>query len=130
MLTAQDAYRRRLSGWRLSSTTRTGSATAHARGHAEAERQALLGELRRATGLGGRVRRVSAEDERARVNVTRTLRAAIDRITDAAPAAGAHLSGVDPHRTGLPLPAGRRWPVTLACLRPERIVRPRFTPPG
>lgn len=91
-VTAQDAYRRRLI-WldaELDDADRVGDSARS--GHAEAERQAILGELGRATGLSGRVRRVSAEDERARVNVTRTLRAAIGRITDTAPAAGAHLA--------------------------------------
>jgi hypothetical protein len=58
---------------------------------AEAERQWLLGELRRAAGLGGRMRRTTAESERARVNVTRTLHAALDRISVAIPQVGAHL---------------------------------------
>jgi tetratricopeptide (TPR) repeat protein len=57
----------------------------------ERERQALLGELRRSTGLQGRPRLNSAEAERARVNVTRTLRTAIDRVEAAAPRVGAHL---------------------------------------
>jgi len=82
---------------------------------AEAERQWLLGELRRATGLGGRMRRTTAESERARVNVTRTLRGALDRISAAAPRAGAHLQASV--RTGLecrydPAPGGpARWRV-------------------
>jgi hypothetical protein len=76
---------------------------------AEAEREWLLGELRRAAGLGGRVRRTTAEAERARVNVTRTLRSALDRISAAAPRAGAHLQASI--RTGLecrydPVPGG------------------------
>ena len=58
---------------------------------ADAERQALLGELRRASGLGGRARTTSPEAERARVNVTRTLRATIDKIALAAPGCAAHL---------------------------------------
>jgi len=58
---------------------------------AERERQALLDELRRASGLGGRPRRLSSETERARVNVTRTLRATIERIEALAPRVGAHL---------------------------------------
>ena len=57
----------------------------------ERERRALVDELRRATGLGGRSRFVSPEAERARVNATRTLRLALDRISRAAPKAGAHL---------------------------------------
>jgi hypothetical protein len=56
------------------------------------ERDALLGELRRASGLGGRVRGMSNADERARVNVTRTLRTTLARITELAPRAGAHLT--------------------------------------
>jgi hypothetical protein len=82
---------------------------------AEAEIQWLLAELRRASGLGGRIRRTTAESERARVNVTRTLRAALDRIAAAAPKAGAHLQASV--RTGLgcrydPGPGGpARWHV-------------------
>jgi hypothetical protein len=51
----------------------------------------LEAELRRATGLAGRIWEVSPEAERARVNVTRTLRATLERISQAAPRAGAHL---------------------------------------
>lgn len=58
---------------------------------AEMERQALLAELGRASGLAGRARHVPQEDERARVNVTRTLRATLDRIAERAPMAAAHL---------------------------------------
>jgi AAA ATPase domain len=58
----------------------------------EEERQDLLGELRRATGLAGRVRETSPEAERARVNATRSIRAAIDRIAQVAPMAAAHLT--------------------------------------
>jgi hypothetical protein len=82
---------------------------------AEAEREWLLADLRRATGLGGRIRRTTSDSERARVNVTRTLRAALDRISVAAPQAGAHLKASI--RTGLecrydPAPGGpMRWNV-------------------
>jgi hypothetical protein len=58
---------------------------------AETERQSLLAELRRTTGLGGRPRLTSLEAERARVNVTRTLRATLDRIAGRAPRAAAYL---------------------------------------
>lgn len=57
----------------------------------EAERQAVLAELRRATGLGGRTREQSAETEKARVNVTRTLRTALDRLAEVAPLCAGHL---------------------------------------
>jgi hypothetical protein len=58
---------------------------------AERERLAILDELRRATGLQGRPRVTSPEAERARVNVTRTLRATLEQIAQRAPRAGAHL---------------------------------------
>jgi hypothetical protein len=88
---AREAYRRRireLDGV-LAAADRAGDGAAAER--ALDERQALVGELRRATGLAGRPRRTNADAERARVNVTRTIRAAIDRIALAAPVAGTHL---------------------------------------
>lgn len=56
------------------------------------ELELLTGELARATGLGGRDRRASRHAERARVNVVRTVRAALERIVAAHPALGQHLS--------------------------------------
>ena len=89
---ARDNYRRRIRelDHELAAADRAGDGVAAERAHQE--RQALIGELRRATGLAGRPRRATADAERARVNVTRTLRATIDRITAAAPVAGAHLN--------------------------------------
>jgi hypothetical protein len=46
----------------------------------EAERDALLRELTRATGLGGRARTMSGSAERARVAVRKAIAAALDRI--------------------------------------------------
>ena len=88
---ARGAYRRRLGelAAALEAADRTGDPEAAAR--AEAERTALLRELRGAAGLGGRAREAAPEAERARVNVTRTLKTAIERIADTAPAAAAHL---------------------------------------
>jgi hypothetical protein len=88
---ARTTYRRRLTtlAGELDAADRAGDADRG--GRLEAERQALLAELRSATGLAGRSRDVSPEAERARVNVTRTLRATLARITEVAPAAGAHL---------------------------------------
>ena len=88
---ARSAYRRRLAqlAAELEAADRTGDP---GRSEAlQAERQALLAELRKATGLAGRTREVSLEAERARVNVTRTLRGTLDRISQAAPRAGAYL---------------------------------------
>jgi hypothetical protein len=56
-----------------------------------AEKDFLVRELAAATGLGGRPRRLGAESERARLNVTRAIRSAITKIRDRAPAAAAHL---------------------------------------
>jgi tetratricopeptide (TPR) repeat protein len=88
---ARGAYQRRLDALTasLDAADRAGDLLAAER--AEAERQALLGELRRAAGLGGRDRVAAPEAERARVNVTRTLRATIERLAPRAPRAAAHL---------------------------------------
>ena len=46
------------------------------------ERDALLAEVRAATGLAGRMRQVGGSAERARVAVRKAVAAAIDRLTD------------------------------------------------
>jgi AAA ATPase domain len=56
-----------------------------------AERDALIGELARATGLGGRRRRLGDATERARTTVTARIRDAIGRIERAHPELGRHL---------------------------------------
>jgi len=56
-----------------------------------AERDALIAELKRATGLGGRPRRTGSAAEKARVNVTRTIRHAITDLAGRAPELAAHL---------------------------------------
>lgn len=56
-----------------------------------AEKDFLVRELAAATGLGGRPRRLGAESEHARLNVTRAIRSAIAKVRDRAPAAAAHL---------------------------------------
>jgi tetratricopeptide (TPR) repeat protein len=110
---ARDAYRQRIDALtaRLDAADRAGDRPAAER--MEAERQALLGELRRAAGLGGRDRVLAPEAGRARVNVTRTLRATIERLAASAPRAAAHLQASI--RTGgscryQPAPGGpSRW---------------------
>jgi hypothetical protein len=57
-----------------------------------AERDALLAELGRAFGLGGRARAAGSHAERARINVQRRLRDAIRRIAEVSPAIGALLA--------------------------------------
>ena len=56
-----------------------------------AEREALLKELARATGLGGKPRRLGSPTERARLNVTRTIRYAIAHLATTLPELAAHL---------------------------------------
>ncbi|WP_412749866.1 ATP-binding protein [Krasilnikovia sp. M28-CT-15] len=56
-----------------------------------AERAALIDELARAYGLGGRVRRLGDTGERARSTVTARIRDALRRIDRAHPDLGAHL---------------------------------------
>jgi hypothetical protein len=58
---------------------------------ARTERDFLLRELASATGIHGRPRRLGSQSERARVNVTRAIRSAIDRIRTHNPDAAAHL---------------------------------------
>lgn len=90
---AKAAYRRRLVELdeELAAAAKAGDIRREK--EADAEREALLLELRRAIGLGGRDRLLGSEAERARVNVTRTLRHALDQILDVAPDVGAHLLG-------------------------------------
>ena len=58
---------------------------------AREELELLSKELSAAVGLGGRDRPTGAAAERARVNVTRALRTAIDRVTEHDPGLGHHL---------------------------------------
>ncbi len=55
------------------------------------ERDLLVAEISRAIGLGGRLRKVGSATERARINVTRRLKDAVSRITEANPEIGRHL---------------------------------------
>lgn len=58
---------------------------------ATAERDALIGELSRALGLGGRSRRLDDDSERARKAVTARIRHAIDHLQHYHPGLAAHL---------------------------------------
>jgi hypothetical protein len=59
---------------------------------AGAERDFLVAELARAVGLGGRDRRAASHAERARLNVTRAIRAAMANLARANAPLGAHLA--------------------------------------
>jgi predicted ATPase len=71
--------------------TELARAFARAASRLRAEKDFLFRELAAATGLGGRPRRLGAESERARLNITRAIRSAIAKIRDRAPDAAAHL---------------------------------------
>ncbi len=89
---AKDAYRRRLRELReeVAEAEELGSTGRAAR--AQEEIDALAHELSRAIGLGGRDRTTGSAAERARVNVSRAIRAAITRVAAGAPSLGHHLS--------------------------------------
>ena len=65
----------------------------------QAELDQLVAQLAQAFGLGGRSRRSSSAAERARLNVTRALRAATAKLAESLPEAGTALDGR--LRTGL-----------------------------
>jgi pimeloyl-ACP methyl ester carboxylesterase len=82
----------------------------------EAERDAILRELRAATGLGGRARTLGDAKERARKAVSSRIREAIDRLREVHPELGRHLEAAvatgtqcvyDPGRRGGGEPAAR-----------------------
>jgi hypothetical protein len=84
-------YRRRLAA--LDDELDDTEARHDVEGHAKrsAEREALLQEVARATGLGGRPRRAGSPTEKARLNVTRTIRHAVTYLSTALPDLAAHL---------------------------------------
>jgi len=59
---------------------------------AEREIEALVTELARATGLGGRNRRAASATERARQSVSRTIKSAVHKIARHLPELGDHLA--------------------------------------
>lgn len=88
---AKAAYRDRLEDLRdqLDEATRFNDRERAAR--LQQEIDALARELARAVGLGGRNRVTASHAERVRLNVTRAIRAAIDRIAQSSPAVAGHL---------------------------------------
>ncbi len=58
---------------------------------AREEMSAIVDELSRAAGLGGRSRRTGSPAERARINVTRTIKEALRRMNEVHPELGRHL---------------------------------------
>ncbi|SOD63831.1 AAA ATPase domain-containing protein [Streptomyces zhaozhouensis] len=89
--TARTAYRRRLTELdaEIDRADATGDDRAAAR--LDAERAALIEELRAAAGLGGRARRLGDEAERARKTVTARIRDTLRRLDERHPELAAHL---------------------------------------
>jgi hypothetical protein len=115
---ARQAYRQRIEELRDACDDALAAGELERAEALDAELQQLVGQLAQAFGLGGRERKAASAAERARLNVTRALRAALAKLIDALPAAGAALDRRV--RTGLyccytPDPADQiRWIVQPA----------------
>jgi catechol 2,3-dioxygenase-like lactoylglutathione lyase family enzyme len=90
--TAKAAYRARLAELRAELEEAEGFNDPARAAKARHEMEFLVGELARAVGLGGRDRRAAAHAERARLNATRAIRAAVANLARANPALGRHLA--------------------------------------
>jgi len=96
---ARTAYRRRIEALRQAAADAIETGQLESAEAIQDELDQLVGQLANAFGLGGRQRVAGSVSEKARLNVTRAIRASIVKITDALPAAGAALDrGV---RTGV-----------------------------
>jgi hypothetical protein len=96
---ARAAYRRRIEALRSATAEALERGQLEAAEAAQNELDQLVAQLAQAFGLGGRDRPGGSAAERARLNVTRALRSAIERIREALPDAGQTL---DRHvKTGL-----------------------------
>ena len=96
---AREAYRRRLSDIERDLTEAEEWSDVGRLDALHAERDALVGELAAAAGLGGRARVTGSSHERARVSATKAITAAIDRIATVDAPLGRHLRTTI--RTGL-----------------------------
>ncbi|MGD9798432.1 MAG: hypothetical protein AB7V15_10015, partial [Acidimicrobiia bacterium] len=88
---ARDAYRRRVETLRSEIEDELEAGADDRAARLQVELDAVVAELARAFGIGGRDRRASSATERARLNVTRALRSAITRLVEALPESGAVL---------------------------------------
>jgi pimeloyl-ACP methyl ester carboxylesterase len=89
--TAKRAYRRRLEDLQDEIDDADANHDLERAASARLEHDAIVQELRDATGLGGRDRRAGSPAERARLNVTRAVRTAIQRIAEHDDRLAAHL---------------------------------------
>ena len=101
---AKAAYRRRLSELREDLAEAKDLGKVERTEQAEQEIDALTQELSRAVGLGGRNRRAASASERARQNITKSIKSALDRIAQGEATLGDLLS--QSSRPGLFAPIG------------------------
>jgi tetratricopeptide (TPR) repeat protein len=85
---ARTAYRHRIEALRAKIEDAFDAGAEDRAEKLQAELDQLVAHLAQAFGLGGRSRRASSTVERARLNVTRAIRAATARVTEALPEAG------------------------------------------
>ncbi|MEO7428521.1 MAG: tetratricopeptide repeat protein [Acidimicrobiales bacterium] len=109
---ARTAYRHRIEALRSDIDDALDDGRLDAAEVLHGELDALVAQLAQAFGLGGRSRVASSAAERARLNVTRALRAALAKLADALPGPGAVLDRTV--RTGLycayePVDGEVRW---------------------
>jgi predicted ATPase len=90
--TAKAAYRARISELRAELEEAEAFHDTGRTTNARAELDFLVGELARAVGLSGRDRRAASHAERARLNVTRSIRAAMANLARGNPSLGRHLA--------------------------------------
>jgi hypothetical protein len=88
---ARVAYRRRIEDLRTGVEDALDAEDDDRAAQLQTELDELVAELARSFGLGGRDRRASSTAEKARLNVTRALRAALTKLIEALPEAGAAL---------------------------------------
>jgi tetratricopeptide (TPR) repeat protein len=88
---ARAAYRRRIEALRTDVADALESGLEDRAEALQGELDQLVAQLASAFGLGGRARRAASAAERARLNVTRALRAATTKLTEALPGPGAVL---------------------------------------
>jgi tetratricopeptide (TPR) repeat protein len=89
---ARTAYRRQLDSLREQLDEAIAAADTARAGAVRSEMEFLTRELARGIGLGGRGRPAASLLERARVNVTRTIKDALRRLTEEHPDLGRHLT--------------------------------------
>jgi hypothetical protein len=105
---AKDIYRHRLAELREELEEAKERGNVERAEQAEQEIDALTRELSRAVGLGGRNRRAESDSERARQGVTKTIKAAVQRIAHNDAALGGHPNAIYQDQDLLLLPARPR----------------------